>query len=239
MGDGILFFQETQWTRILFILYLYPFLIILYLILAYKVLKRKRSRPSITLSTFYVIMGSGLILNIIYLLATVNEVEIILYLLYFSSSYLMIFSFIFIIIFMNIMLKVDFTNKKYFLIVFFYALGCILIHFFPGGITFTENWTPVYSWKFFILAYTYITFSVVAPTILYSIWLSRKFIDRDLKRKLKMFLIGITELIFMLYGTILFNTWQEPVFKYIYSIVGLFIIISSGLLIYYGIGKSL
>lgn len=233
-------FQGTEWTRALFILIVYPFLVMLFLILAYKVLKRNRNRASITLSVFYIILGAGLLLNIIFLLATaVTEVEIVLYLLYYLSSFLTIFSFIFIILFINIILKVDFTNQKYFLIVFFYALGCISIHLFPGGITFTEDWTPIYGWIFFILAYTFITFTVVAPSILYSIRLSRKFIDRDLKKKLNIFLIGITGVIFTLYGAILFNTWQEPIFKSIYSILGLVILITSGLLIYYGIGKSL
>lgn len=233
-------FQGTEWTRALFILIVYPILVILFLILAYKVLKRNRNRASITLSMFYIILGAGLMLNIFFLLATaVTDVEFILYLLYFSSSFLTIFSFIFIIIFMNIILKMDFTNKKYLLIILLYALGCILIHLFPGGITLTENWTPVYGWIFFILAYTFITFTVVAPSILYSIRLSRKFIDRDLKKKLNMFLIGITGVIFTLYGAILFNTWQEPIFKSIYSVLGLVILITSGLLIYYGIGKSL
>jgi len=234
-----LIFQGTEWIRELFILILYPFLVIFFLILAYKVLKRKRDRAPITLSTFYIIVSVGLMLNIIYLLVTITEVEIVLYLLYYLSSFLTIFSFIFIILFINIILKVDFTNKKYLLIVFFYALGCILLHLFPGGITLTENWTPVYNWIFFILAYIYITFFIAVPSIVYSIQLSRKFIDQNLKKKLKMFLIGITGMIFTLYGAILFNTWQDPIFKSIYSVSVIIILISSGLLIYYGIGRTL
>lgn len=232
-------FQGTEWIRTLFILIVNPFLVLFLLIIAYKVLKRKRDRASITLSSFYIILGAGLTINIIYFLVTFAEVEIVLYLLYYLSSFLTIFSFIFIIAFINIILKVDFTNKKYFLIVFFYALGCVSIHLFPGGITLTENWTPVYSWVFFILAYIFFTFFIVVPSIFYSIRLSRKFIDQNLKKKLKMFLIGITGMISTLYGAILFNTWQEPIFKSIYSVLVIIVLFTSGLLIYYGIGRTL
>lgn len=239
MGDGILFFQETEWTRILFILILYPFIAIFFLILAYKVLGRKRDRLSITLSMFYMIVDTGMILNVIYLLAAIAEVEIIFYLLYFSSSFLITFSPIFIFVFINILLELDFSNKKYLIIIFSYAIGCILIHFFPEGITFSESWTPVYSWAFFIVANTFITIFIVIPIMLYSIRLSRTFIDEDLKRRFKMFILGTFEVILLLYGGVLFNTWQDPIFKYIYSIFAIFLLISSGLLIYYGIGKSL
>ena len=228
-----------DWIRLLFIFILHPYLGLLFIWLAYKVLKRKKSRASITLSIFYVIAGAGLILNFIQFLARLSEIEIIIYLLYFLSSFLIIFSPIFILIFINIILKVDFPNKKYILIVFFYAIGCIIIHLFPGGITFNENWIPVYSWTFFIVASIFITIFIVIPIILYSIQLSRTFISQDLKRRLRLFLLGITALILELYGGVLFNTWQDPTFKYIYSLLAIFLFISAGLMIYYGIGKSL
>jgi len=232
-------FQRIDWIRLLFIFILHPYLGLLFIILAYKVLKRKKSRASITLSIFYVIAGAGLILNFIQFLARLAEIEIIIYLLYFLSSFLIIFSSIFILIFINIILKVDFTNKKYILIVFFYAIGCILLHFFPGGITFNEYWAPVYSWTFFIVANIFLTIFIALPIIFYSLKLSRTFTSQDLKRRLRFFLLGITALIFEFYGAILFNTWQEPIFRFIYGLLAIFLFILSGLLIYYGIGRML
>ncbi len=212
---------------------------IFYLFLAYKVLKRKRDYASITLCAFYVIMSIGLILNVIYLLVTVTKLEIILYLLYFSSSFSITYSLIFILVFLNIILKEDFSNKKYFIIIFSYAIGCILIHLFPEGITFSENWTPIYSWTFLIVVYIFFTCVITVPIIIYSIQLYRRFLAQNLKEKLRMLLLGITGVILSLYGAILFNTWQEPIFKFIYSIFAIFLLISSGLLIYYGIGRTL
>lgn len=239
MGDGILIFQGTEKIRLIFIFIFYPFVTIFFLILVYKVLKRKRNRLSITLSMVFIIENAGLILNFVYLLIEINKAEIILYLLYFSSSIFVLFAPIFIFIFINILLRVDFSNKKYFIIVFSYAIGCILIHLIPGGITFSENWTPIYSLTFFIVALVFITLAIVVPMILYSMRLYHNFIDRDLKRRVKMFLVGITEMISLLYGVILFNTWQDPIFKNIYSILVIFLLVSSGLLIYYGIAKTM
>lgn len=239
MGDGILIFQGTEQIRLIFIFLFYPFIAIFFLILIYKVLKRKRNRLSITLSMFFIIEDAGLILNFVYLLIEINKEEIILYLLYFSSSIFVLFAPIFILVFINLLLKIDFTNKNYFIIIFFYAIGCILVHFIPRGITFSEDWTPIYSLTFFIVILIFITLVIVVPTIFYSIRLLHKFTDRDLKKRIKMFLLGITEILFLLYGVVLFNTWQEPIFKYIYSIFVIFLLISSGLLIYYGIAKTL
>jgi len=184
-------------------------------------------------------VDAGMILNFAYLLVEANKVEFIFYLLYFSSSIFVLVAPIFIFVFINILLRMDFSNKKYFIIVFPYAIGCILIHLIPGGITFSENWTPIYSLTFFIVALVFITLAIVVPMILYSIRLYHNFMDRDLKRRVKMFLVGITEIISLLYGVILFNTWQDPIFKYIYSILVIFFLGSSGLLIYYGIAKTL
>lgn len=188
---------------------------------------------------FFLMVDVGMILNFAYLLVEINKAEIILYLLYFSSSIFVLFAPIFILVFINLLLKIDFTNKNYFIIVISYAIGCILIHLIPGGITFSENWTPIYSQTFFIVALVFITLTIVVPMILYSMRLYHNFIDRDLKRRVKLFLVGITEMISLLYGVILFNTWQDPIFKNIYSILVIFLLVSSGLLIYYGIAKTM
>ena len=44
---------------------------------------------------------------------------------------------------------------------------------------------------------------------------------------------------FGIYGAALYNTWGDPIFKVVWSLIQLILIPTTNLLIYYGVGKNL
>ena len=150
-------------------------------------------------------------------------------------------SFVFVIVFILSLLKLKyvFTLKKAFAIILAYGIAWLLIHFYPSGVTYSENWVPVYSFPLFLAANILFTLTFSIPAIYYSIRLRKTFTDAVLKKKLSLFLIGITMQIVLVYGVLLYNTWQEPTFKTVWGLSAIVLLFSSGLLIYYGIGRDL
>ena len=234
-------FQLTETLRLILVFVPQLFVSFFLVFLIYKILKRNTNRSSLILSLFYFTVGIGLIINAIALILVFLQVGEIIGILYFIATYLIMLSFIFIVIFIVSLLKLKdvFTNKKASIIVLIYGLAWLLLLLFPGGLTFGESWVPVYSWPLFFAATLLYTLSITIPTIFYSIRLYSSFKADNLKRKLRIFLFGITLILPIIYGVILFNTWQDPFFKTVWGIIVILLLFSSTLLIYYGIGREL
>lgn len=208
--------------------------------LAIKILKRKFNHITLTLSAFYIFPGMGFLLNLIQMLLSTT---ILGYILYFVAAFLILFGFIFLLIFINYFNKINstFISKRSKIIIFAYGISILLLLNFPGGININENtnWTPVYSWLFLIIIYIFFTFSIFIPSIILWIMAYKKFEDNLLKRRFKFLIIGIIEMFIAFYGLILYNTWDNPIFKSIWTFMVFLIVIPSEFLIYYGIGKNL
>ncbi|MFW9945493.1 MAG: hypothetical protein ACFFBZ_07535 [Promethearchaeota archaeon] len=237
-------YQDPALIRLLSILIPMPLLGIVFLFLAFRILKRSRSQLSLTLSVFYILIGIAVIINLIFLLVTPTRIDILLYILYFLTSYLILFAFIFIVVFIHNLLKIDsiYSYKKYSMIILLYGIGCfILLIAVPEGIRISSetNWVPVYSWTFLLVEYVFYTCFITISTLIYATKLYLKFKDKNLKKKLRFFILGILGMIFILYGIVLFNTWQDVTFKTVWSISSFFIMVPSALFIYYGIGQNL
>lgn len=207
--------------------------------LAFKVLKRNFNPTTLTLSIFYIFPGTGFILNVIFLPLSSYLVG---HILYFIAAFLIIFGAIFLVIFIKNLLKLEanFFSKQNLLIIVSYATLILFVLFFPGGITISEQteWVPKWSWNFFIaLCFLTACYGVV-PTILLSMKLYKRFEDKNLKRKLRYFILGIIMMFFAYYGLLLYNTWEELLFKRIWTFLSL-VVVPAGLLIYYGIGQNL
>ena len=230
---------ETVRLLIVFVPQLFDSLLVLFLI--YKILNRNTNRSSLILSGFYFSVGIGLIMNIVAVLFAFFQPGGIVAIFYFIATYFIIFSFIFIVIFILSLLKLRdvFTLKKAFIITLIYGVIWLILLLYPGGLTFTENWAPVYSWNLFFAANIFFTVSITLPIIIYSIRLYSSFEADNLKKKLKIFLFGITLIIPIIYGVILSNTWHDPLFKTVWGIITIVLLLASALLIYYGIGREL
>ena len=235
--------QSPELIRLLIVFIPQLILASIFLYIAIKLLKRNRIRPIVTLSMFYIFSATGLIFNAIFLLIAVfiPENDLLMVSLYFLSFYPILFSPIFIFTFIITLLKLDdvFTLKKQSLMVLIYGLITFFVFFTPDGIRFTEEWRPIFSWT--LLAIVFIVYSVfiVIPTIIYSRRLLKTFQDKVLKKKLLTFIIGVIGMLFSVYGATLYITWQDPLFRAIWSVATVLIIIPSALFIYYGIGREL
>jgi len=236
--------QSPDMVRVLIIFITGLIIAALFLYLAIKLLRRNRQRPTVTLCMMYIISASGLIFNAMHVVLAVfqPENEVLLLVIYFLSYFLMLFSPVFILTFVISILRLGdvFTIKKQLIITLIYGFIVFIIFFTPNGITFNEQWRPIYSWGFLTLAYISLTVFIVLPTLWYSRRLIKTFKDKILKRKLITFLTGVFGILFSIYGSILYITWQDSLFSSLWSIITTFIIIpSAGIFIYYGIGREL
>lgn len=232
-----------EFGRILLILIPQPAIGIILLLLAVKILKRKRILMTYILSIFYFLLGLAMFVNIIYLLLTPSQLELLLYFLYYLTIYLIIFSFIFIVFF-NIQLnqpEPTITIRRQIFYITIYGFGCFFLLLYPEGIKLgsSTDWIPIFSWGFLITAYTFFTIIIVIPTTFLLIKLYDKFQAKDLKKKFRYFMIGIIGMLITLYGTILYNTWQDPIFKAIWNVLVVILLIPSGILIFIGTGQKI
>lgn len=234
-------FQGDYWSRIIVAFVSQTFIIILFSFLVFKMLKRNRKRSSITLAAFYLLLSVGLFMNIIFILLISSNNSVVISISYSLASFFIVFPFIFILIFINVILKMEenFTLKKIAIIIVIYGVLCSSLYIFPGGITFTSNWIPVYSIPFFIYVNIIFTGYITIPILFYSIRLYNLFKARNLKEKLRILLIGIYLMLGAVYGGIYFNTTSDPIFRTVWGICAFSMEITAGLLVYYGIGKDL
>jgi len=78
---------------------------------------------------------------------------------------------------------------------------------------------------------------IISSTIFFK-KLYNKFEKNELKKKFKYFTGGTYGMFLSSYGAVLYNTWQNPIFKLVWTFLSL-IIIPSGILIYCGIARNL
>jgi len=234
-------FQITETLRLFIIFVPQIFIAFVFAFLIFKILKRNTNRNSLTLSAFYLTVSLSLAMNGITVLTAFFSPGEYIGALYIFLTYLTILSFVFVLVFILGLLKLKyvFTIKKALLLILLYGIVWLLLLLYPGAITYSLNWSPVYSFPLYIAANILFTFSFTIPVIFYSIRLRRLFLDSDLKKKLSLFLVGILMITIIIYGALLYNTWQNSTFKTIWSLSTTVLLISSGLLIYYGIGRDL
>lgn len=220
--------------RFSFVLIPNSFIIILFYYLAFKLLKRNFNKSTFTLSLFYIIPATGLLFNIIFVPLSTSNVG---FFIYFIAAYLLIFGMVFLVTFMINLLYVNFTIKLQILIIISYAVILFLLLIFPEGIKIIDG-IPLYSWNFLIIVYLFFTFFILFPNIFLSLKLLKVFKDKILKKKLRLFISGCIGMVFIFYGLILRNTWQNSLFKLLWDVISL-IVILFGFMIYYGIGQNL
>lgn len=229
-------FQNIDIARFLIVIFMHSFITVLLYFLSFKILRRNINRMTINLSLFYFLPGTGFLLNLIFLTLSTSFLG---YILYFISAFCTLSGFIFIVIVLiNIInIKPYSSKKRQILIIFIYLILGLVILFLPGGITINEdtNWTPVFSLPFLITMYIYFTSIIFIPSLIFSYKIYKSFKDKKLKIKYLFFFIGIIGMLLAFYGLILFNTWYNPTFRTIWSVLVFFIVVPSGIFIYYGI----
>jgi len=230
-------------TRIIFIFGLQPIVIIFFLYIAYLILKRKITQATKSLLLFYILTATGFFFNIIVVLISLTEIEWISTFAYSLVSFFLLFPQIYLVLFILKLLNnpIDFNKKKQRIYLILFSILSFLIVIIPGGITVNEstNWGPSYSWVLLITIYIFYSSFIVIPIVVNLIKLLKTFEDKLLRRRLLLFYYGTIGVIVGIYGAALYNTWDEPTFKVVWSFIQLILIPTTSLLIYYGVGKNL
>ncbi|MEJ2293485.1 MAG: hypothetical protein P8Y23_01805, partial [Candidatus Lokiarchaeota archaeon] len=170
-----------------FIFIIQPIVIIFFLYIAFRILYRNRNKFTITLSIFYFLSALGFTMNIVFLLITYlfNEPNLIVVgIVYFIASFSVIYSTIFLLLFLIHLQRESFSIISQLILLFFYGLISVILLIFPGGIDIGEhaNWIPRYSLEFLILSYIYLTVAVIIPIFYFLIKIYSTFKDKPLKK---------------------------------------------------------
>ncbi|MFX1258604.1 MAG: hypothetical protein ACFFAN_12135 [Promethearchaeota archaeon] len=231
--------QGLDWSRIIPIFFTQLFIAIVFFYLAYKVLKRHRTRISIICSLIFIPIATAFIVNIIYLFLRVNPA---VYILYLFAIYLLLLAQIFILLFnLNLLKsKFEFTSKKQSILFILYSIVFFLILLFPNGIKIDEttDWRPLWNIYFSIILMIISAICFVIPSTIFSIRIYKAFEDDLVKKKWGYYLLGYVGLAFTFYSLIFYNTISDPLIRTIASLLTL-ILVPSGVLMYLGIGRQL
>ncbi len=123
-----------------------------FLYMAYLVLKREKKKINLYLSSFYLSVTIGGVLNMIY--TNIFDPTIV-FIMHFMTYYLFYFSMVFILIFILILIKPtkQINFKLQILIIIISSLLILGLFFVPDGIIIngSTHWKPNWSWFFFSL----------------------------------------------------------------------------------------
>jgi len=228
-------------TRLVTIYVAQGFMCLFFLFLAFKILKRDRKRLNIIFSGFYISPAIGFIINFIY--APLTDLSVVL-MLNFLTNFFIFYSSIFIVVFNLILLKSNkvITTKKQLIILILYGIAMfsmIGFLFYPSfGVTFNENWSPIWSVPFFLYVVVIETMGIL-PALYLSFLIYKKFEDDILKKKWKFFIFGLCSILIFMYGIFISNTLNIDIFRTIIGVVGLILALLGANLMYYGVGRQI
>jgi len=228
-------------TRIITVYVAQGFMCLFFLFLAFKILKRDRKRLNVIFSGFYISPAIGFIINFLY--APLTDEPVVL-MLNFLTNFFIFYSSIFIVVFNLILLKSEkaITSKKQLTILILYGIAMfsmIGFLFYPGfGVTFNENWSPIWSVPFFLYVAAIETIGVL-PALYLSFQIYKKFEDELIKKKWKFFIFGLCSVIIFMYGIFISNTLNIDIFRTIIGVVGLLLALAGGYMMYYGVGRQI
>ena len=236
-------------TRILTIYVAQGLVCAFFLFLAYKILKRDRKRLNIIFAGFYISPVIGFIVNFIYGPLTDETLVIALN---FITNFGIFYSPIFIVVFDLILLKsekvINTTKQLAILILYAVALFCMIFFVFIedmgvkmalGATGEAPDWSPHWMLPFFLYVVIVESVFAVGPSLYLSLKIYKKFEDEQLQKKWKLFIIGFCCLIIFMYGIFISNLLNNSTFRLIMGATGLILAITSGYLIYTGVGRQL
>ena len=215
------------------------------LFISYKILKRKKTPLSITISSYFISYGITYLLNLIYI--WFNQ-ELLFYVFYLITSLFYMLGPLLLVIATHLLLyREEITRRRiYFFIaaLLSYSLTILLILMYPENLiivtqTSIPKFTPVFSWNVLYSVYIIYTLFIIAPEIYLVIRTFNILTEKNLKKRLIKFFIGAFLSIFTNYITILYLAWNNEVFKIIFLIYSFCAAITYFILIYNGIGRSL
>ena len=213
---------------------------LIFLYLAYKILRRDTKRLNLIFSIFYISIAVGIFMNFVY--APLTD-ETIVFILNFLTNYFLFLSPIFLLVFNLILLKSTkvFNTKKQLILISVYAVALFCMILIPGGVTINAStgWKPVWSVPLFIYVIIVMNGMAGIPGFVIAGLIYKKFEDEQLKKKWKYFLIGLAGIFIFADGTILSNTLNIQDFRTVWSLISLGLSTISPYLMYFGVGREI
>jgi hypothetical protein len=176
-----------------------------------------------------------------------DDLVFVIEILNFMTNYCLMLGPFFLVVFQIILLKSEkvITNKKQLFLIGLYAVILLsMIGFLFGTETGVDinsgtNWIPIYNAPIYLFLVLVHSFGSTIPTIYLSTKIYRKLEDQILKRKWEFFMIGIHSLNFFMYGTFTSYILRSSIFRFIWSIIGLIIVLAGAYMVFYGVGRQL
>ena len=234
-------FYQMDLVRIVQVYVVQVIIAIIFIFLAYKILKRDRKRLNFVFSGLYVFTAIGLVINCIY--APITDESIVL-ILNFITNFTTAFGTIFLTTFSFIIWFSEkrFTKTKQNVYISIYGILLFLsIIFVPnGGLIINEetNWKPVWSFQYYFYFISVLTLIAAIPFVYTSLKIYFDFKDLELKKKWLFFMIGAFGLYLYMYMAYTANYLNNPLFRLILSVFGLSVVLWVYLM-YFGVGKQL
>jgi len=233
---------QMDLARTITIYVVYLGMAIFSIFIIFLILRRDTKKLNKIFCGFYLCSAIGVIINAIYAPLELNPLVLILH---FITYYLFCLAFCFLLIFNLILLKSEkiITLKKQLIILVIYG-GLLLvmapIAFLMDGITIDETtfWKPKYSLFFFIYAISVVSCIGIIPIVHYSIEIYKTFEDKIIRKRWKLYFIGMFIYFVVFYLTSLSNCLNIQVFRDYISIISL-LLFGAIALIYLGVGRQL
>jgi hypothetical protein len=233
-------FQTLDISRLIGVAINQTFVVLLFSIIAYYILKRNRTRLAFTFASFFLFEAVGFAFGIIYLHFKMNPLASILY---FIAIFCIFFGPSFLLVSLILLLKTEviLTRVKQAIILIINLSIFLIILIIPGvlfegfQINSSTVWRPQYSLSFFIVMIIYITIEVI-PILYFSLIIYKKFEFKEFRRRWFHFLVGIIGFVLILYGLMIYILWSNEFYRLVWSFVSPLVILF-GVLIYQGIGR--
>jgi len=225
-----------------------------FLIIAYKVLKRKKQRLNLIISGFFISLSIGFILNMVYF--AINDIVAIL-ILNFLTNFFIFFGAVFLLIVNLIILEstLIYSVKRQNRYIFFYGImlftGMLIFVLLgeifdnPSGPPFLgvqiNNGVPIWGLIFFSYVVSIMTIFTLIPINYTNFKIYSQFETKALKRKWFYYLIGFLGLTLVFYLFCIYNLLDPHNYANIRSIISILSVslIIWGYMMYYGIGIKL
>ena len=224
-------------TRIIIVYLTQGSIVAVFAALIYKILQRERDRENLSFSGFYISLFLGFTLNFIYAPLTNQEAVQILNAF---TNFFVFFGMIFLVVLNLILLKSKevITLRIELFLIGLYGILLALMNVIPNGVSIgpQTGWKPVWSFEFFLYNFIVVTLIAIIPILVTSIMLYKRFEDKNLRRKWALFMVGIVGVFFIMYGTMISNTLNDPGFRTLWSFLS-FTTLLWVYLIYYSVGK--
>ena len=215
---------------------------LVYLFIGLLIIKRSRKRLNQIFSYFYFMAASAAIVNVIYaplkLQTTVKFLNVVTIFLF---SYAVLYLFVVCLIIWKSETVITVKRNNIIALVYFILLVVLFpIAFFADGVTINEStdWKPVWSFLFVSYLLIVVTSFIFIPLIYVLIRVYGSIEDKELKKRWLFFILGILPYFAFLYLISVSNFLNDPTFRIITSIIGLFLF-PSAFLLYYSIVRHL